>query len=171
MQAGKARVMARRKKAITLAMQGDHGPQTAAQRRNTELVPVDGANPNRIYIKRTKNVLKEMHMNRKLSMRQYQAGSEIQEAYAGCEKLSSGSPLKEQVDSTPRPDRFIAAQVDAQSRLERAMRQVTNESRAVIEAVCWHNSTVSVIASGRHHRQQSEILQNTLEKVADVLGY
>lgn len=163
--------MSRRKKPVTLHMQGDHGPQTPAQNHNTELVPAEGDNPNNVYIRRIKNVLKEMHMKRRLTMRQYQAGSEIQEAYAKTEMLSSGSPLKEQVDSTPRPDKFIAAQVDAQSRLERAMKAVTNEARAVIECVAWYNMPVSCIASGRKHQEQVQILNKTLDQVANVMKY
>lgn len=163
--------MARRRKTITLSIMGDHGPDTPAQRRNTEITPADGKNPNNVYIKRTKNVLKEMHMKRRLTMRQYQAGSEIQEAYAGTEMLSSGSPLKEQVDSTPRPDRFIAAQVDAQSRLERAMKAVTQDARTVVESVCWYNLPVSKVASGRKHQEQLDVLKKTLDKVANVMKY
>lgn len=165
--------MARRKKTITLSMQGDHGPQTSSQRHNTELVPADGKNPNNIFVKRRENVLDRMHLKKPyvLTIRQYQAGVEIQTAYAKTEVLSSGSPLKEQVDSTPRPDRFIAAQVDAQSRLERAMRQVTHDARSVVEVVCWYNLPVSRIANGRRHQEQVAILKKSLDSVANVLGY
>ncbi|MBL1438351.1 MAG: hypothetical protein COB08_019405 [Rhodobacteraceae bacterium] len=167
------------RKSVTLSTppwNGDHGPDTAAQRTGTTLVEPEalrGNNPNRIATKRRENVLRRMHMqDGSLTMRQYQAGVEIQEAHEECEALSSGGPLKEQVDCTPVPDRFIERQVDAQSRLKVAMGSIPNNMRLSVEVVCWYNLPLSSYTTRRAEREaELKDLQAALDMSADGLGY
>jgi hypothetical protein len=106
-----------------------------------------------------------------LSLRQYQAGIEIRDAWSGVEMLSSGSPLQEQVDSTPKPDATIAHQMDAQSRLVNAMKAVPSAMRAVIERVCWHNMPLERMGGGSGYYRRQAVFYSTLDSVADHLRY
>lgn len=132
---------AQAKNKITLpAFNGDHGTGTTLATMGTiieEITNDEGRNPNNVARRRRVEAIDAM---RGLSMRQWQAAREIRDAYCQCEKLSSGSPLKEQVDSSPKPDETIAIQVDAQSRLHRAMAGVPSGiPRKIVEAICWEN--------------------------------
>ncbi len=164
-----------RKAKITLG--GDHGPNTKAQMSGAEVVPVKGDNPNGVGQKRRENVLARMHgdMGKSggISLRQYQAGMEIQEAYCGCEKLSSGNSdySKPIVDSSPRPDMFMEKQVDAVSRLARAMAGVPSNMQYVIEHVCWHNQPVAKLSKGRNLGMHRANLKVALDLVANRLKY
>jgi len=149
-----------------ISLAGDIGPQTAAQMAGAEIVAAEGDNPNGRVQKRRENVLTRMHRNRTLTMRQFQAGQEIQEAYCGCERLSSGNSdySKPIVDSSPVPDRFIDRQVDAHTRLKLAMSRVPAQSRAAVEAVCWHNQQV------KNEPMTRAALKIALNRVADMMG-
>ena len=123
---------------MTLPYTGDHGPGTQAATAGTVIEEVDGQQHNRTARRRRVEAVDAI--SHRLSMRQWQAAKEIRDAYCQCEKLSSGSPLKEQVDSSPRPDAQIAAHIDAQSRLARAMRKVPGGiPRKIVVAICWEN--------------------------------
>ena len=152
---------------------GDHGTGTLAATANTEIVELKdekGRNPNRMAYRRRINVLDTMAD--KLSMRQMQAAQEIQDAYSRVQMLSSGSPLKEQVDASPKPDAVIAGQVDAISRLKRAMDAVPNAMRDVIEGVCWHNQTIRHISGGgRKQYNRMADFKVALDLVANRLRY
>lgn len=158
--------MARRKPA-KLPVMGDTGPKTAAQATGAIYVVEDGYKK-----KRRENVLERMCLKDKsLTQRQYQAGEAIQEAREACEALTSGSEIKEQVDSTPKPDAFIAAQVEAYTKLEKAMEKVRPEERVPVELVCWYNMPLSTSFKGRHHAQNKKLMMAALDRVADYLGY
>jgi len=150
---------------------GDHGTGTPAAMAGKVLKPIlndEGRNPNNIGRLVTECQLSRMEF---LSMRQYQAGMEIRDAWSGVEKLSSGGELKEQVDSTPKPDATIAIQMDAQSRLVNAMKAVPPETRDIVEHVCWHNLPLIRMGKGsRYYKRQSE-LQVALELVANHMRF
>lgn len=148
---------------------GDHGTGTAAARSGTVVVPItdsEGRNPNNMGQRRETNVLEGMG----LSLRQYQAGVEIRNAFCGVEKLSSGGELKEQVDCTPKPDATIAVQMDAQSRLVSVMRAVPASMRDVVEHVCWYNRPLRRLKGEHYYKRQSE-LQVALDLVANHMKY
>jgi len=157
------------KSQVTLPYTGDHGPNTAAATRDTELVPIEGQEHNRTARRQRRNTLIEMHQRGELSLRQWQAGDEIQMAWAKCEQLASGSPLKERVDTSARPDQAMAARIDAQSRLNRAMAAVPPNQRRVVEAICWHNEPVRNLP-GRQANAKAA-LRYALEQVANFLRY
>lgn len=152
---------------------GDHGTGTAMANAGTELVEVKderGGNPNRIKRRQRVNRLEVMMRRDWLSMRQYQAGRYIQDAYGLVHSLSSGSPIKERVQSSPKPDRVVAMQVEAHSMLKRAMDHVLYSERAIIELVCWHNKPMAVLVRQGHARAPAR-LKAALNRVADALGY
>ena len=157
---------------VTLApLGGDHGTGTPAAMAGKVLRPItdiDGRNPNNMGRLCEDDQLANMDF---LSMRQYQAGMEIRNAWCGVEKLSSGGALKEQVDSTPQPDATMAIQIDAQSRLVNAMAAVPRDMRDIVEHVCWHNLPLIRMGKGRaYYKRQSE-LQVGLELVANHMRY
>ncbi|MDG4650101.1 hypothetical protein P6F26_16760 [Roseibacterium sp. SDUM158017] len=159
------------KKAVTLPQfTGDHGTGTAAAMAQTFLEPMkndDGKpDPNKRARRRRIEVIDHLTS---LSLRQYQAAREIRDAYCQCEKLSSGSPLKEQVDSSARPDATMAIQVDAMSRLRRAMKMVPNHMRPIVEAVCWHNTQIKDLPVTRGVAIST--LQGAMTCVANHLRY
>lgn len=155
-----------------LPLGGDHGTGTRAAMANKVLNPLTdehGRNPNNKGRLCETDQLANMDF---LSMRQYQAGMEIRNAWCGVEKLSSGSPLAEQVDSTPKPDATMAIQIDAQSRLVNVMRAVPPAQRDVIEHVCYHNKPITqIIGKGRQHYDRRAEFQVALDLVADQMRY
>ena len=156
-----------RSQTITLApprpFNGDHGTGTAAALAGTVLEAVEGDNPNHVGRRRRECVIGTLS----LTMRQEQAAKAIRDAYCRVEMLSSGSPLKETVDTTSRPDATIAKHVDAMSQLTRAMRAVTTADRSLVEHICWHNQP------GRTSKvvRWSERFKSCMDKVADHLRY
>lgn len=146
---------------------GDHGTGTAAAIAGTVVAEIDGPNPNRLARRRRVNVIDRLTS---LTMRQVQAAKEIQNAYGKVESLSSGGPLKEQVQSSPKPDAVIAAQVDAQSRLARAMRAVHRSERAIVECVCWRNEMPRTLDRADRNRWLARLC-NSLDRVADHMRY
>ncbi|MEP5728472.1 MAG: hypothetical protein ABJL67_03760 [Sulfitobacter sp.] len=149
---------------------GDHGTGTEAANANTEIVEVkteDGRNPNRMAMRRRVNVIDTL---KSLTMRQVQAAKEIQNAYGKVDSLSSGGPLKEQVQSSPKPDAVVASQVDAQSRLARAMKGVHRSERAIVECICWHNRMPQTLTATDRRRWLARFTAS-MDRVADHLRY
>ena len=148
---------------------GDHGTGTQAAVSGTVLEPLptdDGKkDPNNRGRRRRIEVIDHLKF---LSLRQYQAAREIRDAYCAVEKLSSGSPLKEHVDANTRPDAVIDVQVDALSRLNRAMAGVPRHHRATVEAVCWHNTPMKDMPDYEVARSD---LQGAMTSVANHMNY
>jgi hypothetical protein len=144
---------------------GDHGTGTAAATAGTKIVGLDGPN----------NMGQRVHMCAideltSLTMRQSQAAHAIREAYGRVEMLSSGGPLKEQVDSTPKPDATIAVQMDAQSRLVECTRAILRSERSLVDGICYVNIPIGVMARQGHVRPLARFAQS-MDRVADALGY
>lgn len=162
-------------RSITLPkLGGDHGTGTMAANANTELRALkneNGSNPNNMGQRQRVNVIDRLVQRDLLTMRQHQAANEIQEAYCRVQMLSSGSELKEQVQSSPKPDATIAVQIAAQSRYFKAMEKVRKSDREIIEHVCCLNLPVMMLARGRHAVRRYQRMRKTLDDVADHLGY
>lgn len=164
--------MAKRRKAVKVReapWNGDHGTGTMAATRGTVLEPLEGDNPNRF--KRRKRVNQIEAMRNKLSQRQFQAAQAIEVAYCRVQTLSSGSPLKAKVDSTPKPDATVSHQTDAQAQLVHVMAKVPPSARDIVEHVCWHNLPVNDIAKGRNHYNRMADLKVALDLVANGMRY
>lgn len=160
----------KRKKPVTLSeFNGDHGTGTKAAKAGTIMERLDG--PNKMARRRRINRLDDMSARGQISLRQYQAGQEIQLAWCQCETLSSGGELKEQVDASPKPDATIARQVDAQSRLQFAMTAVPSAMRYVIEHVCWYNRPMHELPSGSRNGSHAANLKVALDLVANKMRY
>ena len=144
---------------------GDHGTGTEAAMAGTELIHMDG--PNRVAQRRKVCVIDGLTS---LTLRQHQAAHEIRNAYGQVETLSSGSPIKERVQSSPKPDATIAAQVDAQTRLVRCTRAVLRADRAIVDHICWHNLPVTRLGRMGHPRAMDRF-KAAMDKVANSLGY
>lgn len=153
----------KRSQKITLPQfNGDHGTGTQAANKNTVIEALDG--PNKMGRRRRVNVIETITS---LSQRQRQAADEIQNAYCRNEMLSSGSPLKEQVDASPKPDAVVASQMDAMNRLTRAMKAVRTSERHLVYHICWHNQPGRT--SGVVNWQKR--FKAAMDRVADHLRY
>jgi len=151
------------------AYTGDHGPGTPAATAGTVLEPIrhDGGkdDPNRRARRRRVETIDVLTF---LSQRQYQAAREIRDAYCALQKLTSGSPLKEQVDTSSRPDAIVAAQVDALSRWRRAIDPVPRHMRATVEAICCENVPIRRLPNYEVARSD---MQGAMTVVANALRY
>lgn len=170
--------MPRKKKKITLPpMVGDHGTGTLAATAGTVLEPlVDEAtgkrDPNNRGRRRRVSQIDKLASQ--LSMRQIQAAQALRDAYGRVEALSSGSPLKERVQTSSRPDVSSAAQVDAVSHLKFMTDAIPGnppQCRDVVEAVCFRNEAIHTIAKGRAVDWHRSCLKVALDLVANKLGY
>ena len=159
----------RQKPTKPIPYNGDMGTGTRAATAGTvveALTNDDGSNPNHMGRRRVVERYEDMG----LSLRQYQAAKEIRDAWCEVQMQSSGGPLKEQVDASPRPDETIAEQTDAQSRLERAMRKVPNGiPRRIVEAICWNNQDPKSLP--KEWANVSAQFKITLDLVANHLRY
>ena len=164
----KTRARQKPKKLVVPKFNGDHGPSTQAALAGTvlEAMDEDGKNPNNMGRRKRIEHFEQMG----LTLRQYQAAKEIRDAYCEVQIQSSGGPLKEQVDASPKPDETIDAQTDAQSRLNRAMKKVPSGiPRRIVEAICWNNQDPADLPrEWANVRAQFKI---TLDLVANHLRY
>jgi len=141
---------------------GDHGTGAPAAKAGTVLEKMEG--PNNVARRRRVNVIETLT----LSMRQEQAARAIQDAYCRNEALSSGSPIKERVQSSPKPDATIARQVDARSRLIFVMEAVPRgDHRKVVEHICWENKP------GKYSgvKNWRSLFADAMDRVADRLRF
>ena len=163
------------KRSVSLSeFNGDHGTGTSAAKSGTVLEQAktdDGRNPNKMARRKRINRIEEMSKRNQLSMRQYQAGIAIQEAWCAVQTLSSGGELKERVQASPKPDATVARQVDASSQLKFVMDPVPSAMRYVIEHVCWHNQPLYTADAGRKHGSAKANLYVALDLVANRLRY
>jgi hypothetical protein len=152
---------------VTLpAFNGDHGTGTLAATQGTTIEALkteNGTNPNHMGRRRRVEVIDTLD----LTQRQLQAAQAIRNAYCRNEMLSSGGELKEQVDSSPKPDATIAAQVDATSRLVHVMAPVLRSDRPIVEHICWHNRPGRLTGAPRW----SARFKAAMDAVADRLRY
>ena len=152
---------------------GDHGTGTTAATTGTVLEAIKddkGRNPNNMGQRRRKIIVNDMLSRGTITMRQHQAAEAIQMAHLSVERLSSGGPLKEQVQSSPKPDAAITIQVGANSRLVHVMKPIKACDRALIEAVCWHNKPLRSAIRGGYVRGYARF-RDALDAVADHLCY
>ncbi len=165
-----------RRKSVSVAPMpfgGDHGPGTRAATVGTLLEPVVddmGRNPNHMGRRRRKIIIDDMLKRQTITMRQHQAAEAIQLAYLGVQRLSSGGPLQEQVQSSPKPDAAVAIQVGANSRFVRVMKAVKSSDRELIEAVCFHNKPLRSAIRGGYVRGYTRF-REALDLVADHMNY
>ena len=123
------------------APQGDHGPRTAAQQDGTYLVQADKDNPNGMAQKRRINQITAMHNEGQLSIRQYQAGIELQDAWLANVGLNSGDSdySKPIVDCSGSSERYSDMQAATIQRWTTAMSAVPTAMRSIIKHVCIAN--------------------------------
>lgn len=157
-----------RKNCITLApapkgYNGDHGTGTAAALSGTRLVPIDGDPNRRAYRQRF-----DVYLRLDLDMPQQQAAKAIRDAYCRVDMLSSGSPLKERVQTFPKPDQTIDAQVNAQSHLIYVLKPVPRSSRHIVEHILRDNRPLRALA---HTPRAGARFRAALDAVANHLGY
>lgn len=146
---------------------GDHGPTTTAATAGTVLEPVEGSNPNNFARRRRVMIIDTMLKRGSLTTRQWQAATELQIAWLAVERLSSGQPLKERVQSSPKPDAAVDIQVAAMSRHLRARKPLTAEERALVDCICYRN--LGAIFSGVPMAMPK--FREAMDKVADHLRY
>ncbi len=160
---------ARKRPSAPPPFNGDHGTQTDAAKAGTVVEPMTndkGENPNHMGRRRRVEVFETLKF---LSMRQIQAAREIRDAYCAVESTTSGGPLQDKIDASPKPDAVIAAQVSTRSRLERAMHAVPSHMRLTVEEVCWHNTPLTKTTLGYEIARSD--MSGALSLVADHLGY
>lgn len=150
---------------ITLG--GDHGTGTAAANTGTVLKPVkneNGSNPNNMGRRYRVEVIETLD----LTLRQQQAAMAIRNAYCRVEALSSGGELKEWVQSSPKPDAAVAAQIGAVSTYAYVMKGVLRVDRPIVEHVCFKNLPLRQF---KGHSRQGERFRQALDRVADHMRY
>ena len=125
---------------------GDHGTGTAAANLNTLLEPLKNYPDRRARRRRVDNVTRLLG---RLTAGQYTMAVAIQHAMAKREQLSSGSPIKEKVDSCPDPTAPAAALEQATSDLRRYTDHLLRSERALVGAICGeeHWSEVQLAAT------------------------
>ena len=147
---------------------GDHGTDALNATQGTVIVPLEG--PNNMGRRQRVCALDRLVANDRLTMPQIQAAQAIRNAYARTEQLSSGGPLKEWVQSSPKPDAAVAAQVDANSHwvyVSKPIRQT--EKELVMHVVCFGLPIRSL--GQKKSRLGLERLRIELDRVALHLGY
>lgn len=168
-RAGRPRKASRSVSVAPMPLNGDHGTGTKAATHGT-VVKKLADNPNHMGQRQRVCRIDWLMARKWLDIRQYQAAKAIQIAYGRVDALSSGSELKEQVQSSPKPDATIAAQCDAVSRLTHVMRPVHRSQRDIVEHVCWHNQPITSL-SAKNHRRSAHRLRDALNAVADHMQY
>lgn len=162
----------RRRKAISLApvpLGGDHGSGTTAAIVGTVIEPITdekGRNPNNMG----RRVRKDAYKVYNLTMRQEQAAKCIRDAYCRVEMQSSGSPLTERVQSSPKPDATIDRQVDAVSKLIHATRRAGTLERMLFEHVLRDNQHIRSFKRG-NPVDLVRVFKRALDQAADQLRY
>lgn len=157
----------RKARPVTLAHGGsDHGPTTEAQLAGSYIEAVEDDKNGRNRRRRV-NILSLLLKADKLTQAQFQAGTAIEEAYCRVQSLSSGGPLKERVQSSPKPDAQVSAQVAAMSEMVRVKRTIPQRQRELVEHVCELNQPLRTARGAR----KLERLRDVLEIVARDLGY
>ncbi|WP_299830687.1 hypothetical protein [uncultured Roseobacter sp.] len=146
-----------------LPMRGDHGTGTQAAREGTVIVPMKDDPNRRAYVQRV-----DAYKRLSLTMRQEQAAKAIRDAYCRVESLSSGGPIKERVQASPKPDATIDVQVDAQSQLHFVMAAVPCQQRFIVEHILWKNQP---LRSLKNAPRSAARLRATLDLVANHIGY
>lgn len=152
-----------RKACISLPPTGDHGTGTDAANAQTLLIPVRGQEHNRTARRQRVEAWKRISF----TMRQAQAAQALRDAYCGVESLASGGPLKERVQSSPKPDQAIDIQVAKQSRLIKLLRAVPPTSRRVVDHVFRENKPLRALDKTPRSAAR---LRLALDRVADHMG-
>ena len=149
---------------------GDHGTGTSAANAGTVLEEVtndQGENPNRMKRRRRKSAIENIN----LSMRQEQAAKAIEQAWCRVQELSSGMPLKEQVDSSPKPDAVIAAQVEAQGNWVWVTSPLLRSEIDLVRWVCCENQSINKASRMIGEKRAIERFQNAMDRVANHMKY
>lgn len=170
-RAKKRKSQARRKPAKPIPFNGDHGPKTAAATNGTVLEEIkndDGSNPNNMARRRRKSAIEALTS---LTMRQKQAAEKIQDSWSRLEMLGSGGPLKEKVQSSPKPDAVIDAQVAAQSQWVKVTKAILRHDKALVHWVCCLNQPLTAFKRTTGEARASERFKAAMDRVADHLGY
>lgn len=152
-----------------LPLGGDHGTGTDAANAGTVIEKLTD-NPNHIGQRRRVCRVDWLLKRKFLDIRQYQAAKAIQVAYARTEQISSGGELKEQVQSSPKPDAAMAQHCDAMSAWVRVMKAVHRSQRPIVEHVCCYNQPITSI-SGANRIRSAHRLRSALNAVADHMQY
>jgi len=158
-----------------LPWNGDHGTGTAAATAGTEFEQAtdnpNDTNPNNMGRRVRVNVIQPMIKRGSLTMRQGQAAQAIQQAHCKVEMLSSGGELKEQVQSSPKPDATIDVQVERMGELVFVTRPILRGDRALVEWVCYHNRPVHTFARMTGNSRPLDRFRMAMDRVADQMRY
>lgn len=149
-----------------IPLNGDHGTQTEAATAGTIVVKLDG--PNNMGQRRRIDALDTIIARDILTLPQQQAAQAIRDAYARKDALSSGGPLKEWVQSSPRPDAAVAAQVDANSWWAHVVKPLSRDQRDLVRHVCGYGLP---LRTAPNPRRASERFKVALDAVALHLKY
>lgn len=173
----KARKRAAKRKKVSTSDQpwnGDLGTGTAAATAGTIIEPMEG--PNRVGRRRREP--QSAVWRPSLSNRQWQAAQAIEDAYGRAQSLTSGGDsigsyrdLRVRVDSSPKPDATVAAQLGAISHLAFVMSAVPSAMRDVIEHLFWHQRSLGSFTQGKAFYNRTADVKVALDLVANRLRY
>lgn len=168
--AKKRKTRARQKPAAPIPYGGDHGPKTHAATAGTYLEEIKndkGENPNHIARRRRKSAIDALS----LTMRQGQAARAIEEAWCRLESCSSGSPLKQKVQASPKPDAVIDMLVAAQGRWIEVTSAVLMSDMPIVRHVCCENRPITEMSRRMGIVRAQDRFRKAMDRVADRLRF
>jgi hypothetical protein len=160
---------------------GADGP--AARQRESEVVEgidpevdpdtneVKRRNPNGVKRRVFYDMLDVYYRKGWITRRGYNAGADLRGAWEQTER--SGGYLQERVDSTPKPDKAIAMQIDRVSALVSITRRIPREDWRIVVTVACEKNAIGRLPEyrGRNHEAGKAHLYSALERLADRMGY
>lgn len=169
---------------ITLAPSWDMGAAGPANRHGLvieergEIDTLTGRrmNPNGVKGVRRVDMLEYYHRQGVITTRGRNAGEKLRDAWELTE-LGPGWSDNDRVQSSPRPDRAIAMQVDRMTALLWISRRVPQEHAAIIEHVAINSGSISgVVIKGKqpylgaNNARGKEVLRIAFDALADAVG-
>lgn len=132
---------------------------------------VKSRNPNGVKRRVFYDMLDVYYRRGWITKRGFNAGSDLRGAWEQTER--GGGYLQERVDSTPKPDKAIAMQIDRVSALINITRRIPREDWRILITVACEKNAIGRLPEyrGRNHDTGKAHLYSALERLADRMGY
>ena len=132
---------------------------------------IKSRNPNGVKRRVFLDMLDVYHRRGWISKRGFNAASDLRGAWEQTER--GGGYLQERVDSTPKPDKAIAMQIDRVSALISITKRIPREDYRILITVACEKNAIGRLPEyrGRNHERGKAHLYSALERLADRMGY
>jgi hypothetical protein len=160
----------RKRKPYQPPVQGDTGPDTAAQRAGSVLVEISSGG-GIIRRKRHDHVLTTMLRQGHIQPRHAAAGLELFSRWEDTWRSPDLAWTRVYVDASPRPGDVSIASLEAKARWVELSRVIKRECRAVVMAVCCHRMSIypDFTKNSRRIPEYRKMLTKTLDDIAKIL--